>query len=197
MRARAGAAAARAPAHGRARHPRHRGGGAARRPRGRAVASARRASATRSRSTLPRPRDPTHPGVVEAVHAILTELGLERDAERDAAAGARHGASIDDAFAESSAGSARRRRSCWRCSACSGCKPWQRIRAAARARGDRRARRETLAVGFLPVTCHLTCPVTDFASKTSRRDALRVAALHRLSRPSSRRSRAGGSTRRS
>ena len=27
--------------------------------------------------------------------------------------------------------------------------------------------RETLAVGFLPVTCHLTCPVTDFASKTS------------------------------
>ena len=28
--------------------------------------------------------------------------------------------------------------------------------------------RETLAVGFLPVTCHLTCPVTDYASKTSR-----------------------------
>lgn len=27
--------------------------------------------------------------------------------------------------------------------------------------------RETLAVGFLPVTCHLTCPVTDYASKTS------------------------------
>jgi len=27
--------------------------------------------------------------------------------------------------------------------------------------------RETLGVGFLPVTCHLTCPVTDFASKTS------------------------------
>src|SRR5262249_45161590 len=26
--------------------------------------------------------------------------------------------------------------------------------------------RETLAVGYLPVTCHLTCPVTDFASKT-------------------------------
>ena len=30
------------------------------------------------------------------------------------------------------------------------------------------ASRETLSVGFLPVTCHLTCPVTDFASKTSR-----------------------------
>jgi NitT/TauT family transport system substrate-binding protein len=27
--------------------------------------------------------------------------------------------------------------------------------------------RQTLGVGFLPVTCHLTCPVTDFASKTS------------------------------
>ncbi|MEO8660803.1 MAG: ABC transporter substrate-binding protein [Bryobacteraceae bacterium] len=27
--------------------------------------------------------------------------------------------------------------------------------------------RETLTVGFLPVTCHLTCPVTDFASRTS------------------------------
>ena len=28
--------------------------------------------------------------------------------------------------------------------------------------------RETLKVGFLPVTCHLTCPVTDFATRTSR-----------------------------
>jgi NitT/TauT family transport system substrate-binding protein len=28
--------------------------------------------------------------------------------------------------------------------------------------------RETLTVGFLPVTCHLTCPVTDYASKTSK-----------------------------
>jgi NitT/TauT family transport system substrate-binding protein len=27
--------------------------------------------------------------------------------------------------------------------------------------------KKTLSVGFLPVTCHLTCPVTDFASKTS------------------------------
>ncbi|MEP6756505.1 MAG: ABC transporter substrate-binding protein [Chthonomonadales bacterium] len=36
---------------------------------------------------------------------------------------------------------------------------------------------QTLEVAFLPVTCHLTCPVTDFASKTSvtgtRFDALR------------------------
>lgn len=28
--------------------------------------------------------------------------------------------------------------------------------------------REELKVGFLPVTCHLTCPVTDFASRTSK-----------------------------
>src|SRR5512140_1811890 len=28
-------------------------------------------------------------------------------------------------------------------------------------------RRQTLTVAFLPVTCHLTCPVTDYASKTS------------------------------
>ncbi len=40
-------------------------------------------------------------------------------------------------------------------------KPWQR--------GPARIlqARETLAVGFLPVTCHLTCPVTDFATRTS------------------------------
>jgi NitT/TauT family transport system substrate-binding protein len=28
--------------------------------------------------------------------------------------------------------------------------------------------RQQLKVGFLPVTCHLTCPVTDFATRTSR-----------------------------
>lgn len=32
---------------------------------------------------------------------------------------------------------------------------------------NRKASRE-LTVGFLPVTCHLTCPVTDFASKTTQ-----------------------------
>jgi len=41
-------------------------------------------------------------------------------------------------------------------------KPWQR------GSGAPGADRQTLAVGFLPVTCHLTCPVTDFASRTSR-----------------------------
>lgn len=44
--------------------------------------------------------------------------------------------------------------------------PWQRP-AIAPAGGSADAGRQTLAVGFLPVTCHLTCPVTDFASKTS------------------------------
>jgi NitT/TauT family transport system ATP-binding protein len=33
------------------------------------------------RLALERPRDPTHPEVVRAVHRILTELGLERDTE--------------------------------------------------------------------------------------------------------------------
>jgi len=32
---------------------------------------------------------------------------------------------------------------------------------------NNKAKRE-LTVGFLPVTCHLTCPVTDFASKTTQ-----------------------------
>lgn len=33
--------------------------------------------------------------------------------------------------------------------------------------GNKKATRE-LTVGFLPVTCHLTCPVTDFASKNTQ-----------------------------
>jgi NitT/TauT family transport system substrate-binding protein len=37
-------------------------------------------------------------------------------------------------------------------------KPW---------RSDPAGVGETLAVGFLPVTCHLTCPVTDFATRTT------------------------------
>src|SRR5450631_1769135 len=40
-------------------------------------------------------------------------------------------------------------------------KPWER-----HSQEIPRAR-ETLTVGFLPVTCHLTCPVTDFATRTS------------------------------
>src|SRR5215218_9786800 len=38
---------------------------------------------------------------------------------------------------------------------------------------------QTLTVAFVPVTCHLTCPVTDYASKTTttgtRFDALRFS----------------------
>jgi NitT/TauT family transport system substrate-binding protein len=39
-------------------------------------------------------------------------------------------------------------------------KPWRHAGADAEAR-------ERLTVGFLPVTCHLTCPVTDYATRTS------------------------------
>jgi NitT/TauT family transport system substrate-binding protein len=45
--------------------------------------------------------------------------------------------------------------------------PWQRSSGTASA-GPVLEARETLAVGFLPVTCHLTCPVTDYATRTSR-----------------------------
>lgn len=50
-------------------------------------------------------------------------------------------------------------------------RPWDRTGATA-ARDvihegtNKKATRE-LTVGFLPVTCHLTCPVTDYASKTT------------------------------
>jgi len=45
--------------------------------------------------------------------------------------------------------------------------PWQRASGTA-SPGPVPEARETLAVGFLPVTCHLTCPVTDYATKASR-----------------------------
>jgi NitT/TauT family transport system substrate-binding protein len=41
-------------------------------------------------------------------------------------------------------------------------KPWQHHDGAGGSQ------RQMLKVGFLPVTCHLTCPVTDFASKNSK-----------------------------
>jgi len=50
-------------------------------------------------------------------------------------------------------------------------RPWQRNNAATgrdviHEGSNRQALRE-LTVGYLPVTCHLTCPVTDYASKTT------------------------------
>lgn len=33
--------------------------------------------------------------------------------------------------------------------------------------GPNNSAKQVLTIGFLPVTCHLTCPVTDFASKTT------------------------------
>jgi hypothetical protein len=35
------------------------------------------------RVAIPRPRELTHPQVVETVHAILAEFGLEQDVEQD------------------------------------------------------------------------------------------------------------------
>jgi NitT/TauT family transport system substrate-binding protein len=44
--------------------------------------------------------------------------------------------------------------------------PWRGATAAATSAAS--SEPQTLTVGYLPVTCHLTCPVTDFATKTSR-----------------------------
>jgi NitT/TauT family transport system substrate-binding protein len=46
-------------------------------------------------------------------------------------------------------------------------KPWRHKDAQQNA-SEWADRRPVLKVGFLPVTCHLTCPVTDFASKASK-----------------------------
>jgi NitT/TauT family transport system substrate-binding protein len=43
-------------------------------------------------------------------------------------------------------------------------RPWSRPAAPA---ASTTTAPQTLAVGFLPVTCHLTCPVTDYATRTS------------------------------
>ena len=45
-------------------------------------------------------------------------------------------------------------------------KPWQRGQSTQTT--DSADARAVLNVGYLPVTCHLTCPVTDFATRTSR-----------------------------
>ena len=110
---------------------------------------------------MPRPRDPTHPEVVRAVHRILTGSGLNRTSNPD-----RRKEHEPDVVAVRTLGRGRPalRRAPRRAAAAA-------VAAEPRSRrtgNPPAARRETLAVGFLPVTCHLTCPVTDFASKTSR-----------------------------
>ncbi|HEY3404747.1 MAG TPA: ABC transporter substrate-binding protein, partial [Ohtaekwangia sp.] len=51
-------------------------------------------------------------------------------------------------------------------------KPWQRkgspVNPDVVHEGSNREADRELTVGFLPVTCHLTCPVTDYASKTTQ-----------------------------
>ena len=115
---------------------------------------------------MPRPRDPTHPEVVRAVHRILTVLGLGiGDARHRGQAHRTEEEHERDVVAVRTLGRGRPglRRGPRRAAAAAV--------AASAGRAGRRSdgsERETLAVGFLPVTCHLTCPVTDFASKTSR-----------------------------
>ena len=46
-------------------------------------------------------------------------------------------------------------------------KPWQSDSIKETFQGQTKSARQELKVGFLPVTCHLTCPVTDFATRTS------------------------------
>ena len=46
-------------------------------------------------------------------------------------------------------------------------KPWQSGSIEETFSGQSKSTRQELKVGFLPVTCHLTCPVTDFATRTS------------------------------
>jgi NitT/TauT family transport system substrate-binding protein len=46
-------------------------------------------------------------------------------------------------------------------------KAWRHSPFKERGRTEQARAREELRVGFLPVTCHLTCPVTDFATRTS------------------------------
>jgi NitT/TauT family transport system substrate-binding protein len=50
-------------------------------------------------------------------------------------------------------------------------RPWNKFDTATSKdpihQGENKTATRELTVGYLPVTCHLTCPVTDFASKTS------------------------------
>lgn len=50
-------------------------------------------------------------------------------------------------------------------------RPWSKIAVTANNdvihEGSNKQATRELTVGFLPVTCHLTCPVTDYASKTT------------------------------
>ena len=46
-------------------------------------------------------------------------------------------------------------------------KPWRYESFRQALQGKAENSRMELKVGYLPVTCHLTCPVTDFATRTS------------------------------
>jgi NitT/TauT family transport system substrate-binding protein len=46
-------------------------------------------------------------------------------------------------------------------------KPWHLVPFGGSGHPEQAQTRDLLRVGYLPVTCHLTCPVTDFATRTS------------------------------
>ncbi|MDQ3917738.1 MAG: ABC transporter substrate-binding protein, partial [Acidobacteriota bacterium] len=47
-------------------------------------------------------------------------------------------------------------------------RPWSPVAWRRLSGGQVAEARQELKVGYLPVTCHLTCPVTDFATRTSK-----------------------------
>ena len=73
-------------------------------------------------------------------------------------------------------------------------KPWQKpiTHEDETLTTEWRSAPQTLTVAFIPVTCHLTCPITDFASKTSttgtRFDAMRFTEFPSMTIRSSPRS---------
>ena len=46
-------------------------------------------------------------------------------------------------------------------------KPWQKVQDPDLHIAPGSSAKQSIEVAFIPVTCHLTCPITDFASKTS------------------------------
>ena len=119
----------------------------------------------------PRPRDATEPQVVAAMHRVLTVAGpgiRSRGETRMKARDRRSFAGRPEPSPSSRALAALRTH------------PWQRHATAQTPEEQAAGAPETLTVGYLPVTCHLTCPVTDYATQDQPHDALRVGALHRL-----------------
>src|SRR5262249_22529696 len=144
------------PAHRRARDPRHRGGGAARGPRARAHGAA--GPHPRRGAALPAASAGGHAAGRGAGRAPHPGRARPRVGAGAPGRGPRPGGAVMRPllrYAVLAVGFV----------AVLGLlhlRPWERTQPLSRSA------RESLTVGFLPVTCHLTCPVTDYASRTSR-----------------------------